>query len=273
MTDVPGHTWILPSLLAGAGVSFLHLGCNSCSTPPDVPLLFQWEGPDGSRVTTMYSRGGYGTPLLPPRGWDLPIWLALQQTSDNAGPQRAETVQGILDALHEGFPDAQVTFGSLDDFARALEDLRPELPVVKKDLADTWIHGAGSMPREVSRLRAVRNRMVALEGALALSSVSGARETEAARHVAAAYNHVLVFGEHTWGLDTKLAMNPPEFGGRIYDKVQFRGALAAGQIRADCSFLGRQAGPGFRRGGRIVAGRFEARGIPAGLLLGPAVAA
>src|SRR5271157_648177 len=96
MTDVPGHTWILPTLLAAAGVTFFHLGCNSCSTPPDVPLLFHWEGPDGSRVITMYSKGGYGTPLLPPPDWNLPIWLALQHTSDNAGPQRAETVPGIL---------------------------------------------------------------------------------------------------------------------------------------------------------------------------------
>jgi hypothetical protein len=113
MTDVPGHTWILPTLLAAAGVTFLHLGCNPCSTPPNVPLLFRWEGPDGSQVMTMYSRGGYGTQLLPPHEWKLPVWLALQHTSDNAGPQRAEAVQEILHSVHERSPGTDVIFGTL----------------------------------------------------------------------------------------------------------------------------------------------------------------
>ena len=56
-TDVPGHTWILPSMLVRAGVKFLHLGCNSGSHAPHVPRLFWWEGPDGSRLLTYYSRG------------------------------------------------------------------------------------------------------------------------------------------------------------------------------------------------------------------------
>ncbi|HUP28332.1 MAG TPA: hypothetical protein VM409_07845, partial [Chloroflexia bacterium] len=49
-TDVPGHTWILPTLLVGAGIKFLHLGCNPGSHSPHVPRLFWWEGPDGSRL-------------------------------------------------------------------------------------------------------------------------------------------------------------------------------------------------------------------------------
>ena len=60
LTDVPGHTRILSTLMAASGVSFLYIGCNACSTPPDVPILFDWEGPDHTRVTTMYSKGGYG---------------------------------------------------------------------------------------------------------------------------------------------------------------------------------------------------------------------
>jgi hypothetical protein len=40
MTDVPSHAWVLPTILARAGVEFLHLGCNAASTPPEVPRLF-----------------------------------------------------------------------------------------------------------------------------------------------------------------------------------------------------------------------------------------
>ena len=60
MTDVPSHTWVLPTVLKRAGVDFMHIGCNGGSGSPELPSLFWWEGPDGSRVLTMYSPG-YGT--------------------------------------------------------------------------------------------------------------------------------------------------------------------------------------------------------------------
>jgi hypothetical protein len=66
MTDVPEHSWILPTILANAGIKFLHLGCNAASQSPEVPDLFWWEGPDGSRVLTMYSWKYYGTDVVPP---------------------------------------------------------------------------------------------------------------------------------------------------------------------------------------------------------------
>ena len=55
MTDVPCHTWVVPTLLKHAGVKFLHIGCNGGSHVVKVPPLFWWEGPDGSRVLTEYS--------------------------------------------------------------------------------------------------------------------------------------------------------------------------------------------------------------------------
>ena len=76
MTDVPAHTWVLPTVLKHAGVEFMHIGCNMGSSSPEVPPLFWWEGPDGSRVLTMYSHD-YGTSLTPPGGWPYKAWLAL----------------------------------------------------------------------------------------------------------------------------------------------------------------------------------------------------
>src|SRR6266850_1892869 len=40
MTDVPGHSRGLIGPLAASGVTFLDIGVNSASTPPDVPQLF-----------------------------------------------------------------------------------------------------------------------------------------------------------------------------------------------------------------------------------------
>ena len=44
MTDVPGHSRGLVGPLAENGVTFLDIGVNSASTPPDVPSVFRMEG-------------------------------------------------------------------------------------------------------------------------------------------------------------------------------------------------------------------------------------
>ena len=54
LTDVPSHSWFLPTLLTNAGIKILHIGCNAVSSSPDVPLIFWWQGPDGSKLMTIY---------------------------------------------------------------------------------------------------------------------------------------------------------------------------------------------------------------------------
>ncbi len=209
-TDVPGHTWIFPTLLTQAGVKFLHLGCNSGSHSPHVPPFFWWEGPDGSRLLTFYSPGGYGTPLLPPDDWPYDTWLSLQQTVDNHGPHTPEELHRIRHTIEQGAPGAEILFGQLGDFSDSLFE-HPEqlsdLPVVPFDLADTWIHGVGTMPREVARVRDLRAKLLELECALAEHEWSNADNFPLACKVApmidAAYEQLLLFGEHTWGLDVK----------------------------------------------------------------------
>jgi hypothetical protein len=214
-TDVPGHTWILPSMLARSGVKFLHLGCNSGSHAPHVPRLFWWEGPDGSRLLTYYSAGGYGTPLLPPEDWPYDTWLAVQQTVDNVGPQSPDELKRIRRTVEEGAHGVELIIGELGDFADSLLE-HPEqladLPVVPYDLADTWIHGIGTMPREVARARELRAEILGLEEAVVAYQWPGRKGVtdsdfpvarRAAPIIDAAYEQLLLFGEHTWGLDVK----------------------------------------------------------------------
>ncbi|MCL2461361.1 MAG: glycosyl hydrolase-related protein [Defluviitaleaceae bacterium] len=207
MTDVVGHTWILPSILAKAGVKFLHLGPNQACKLPDVPGLFYWEGPDGGRLLVFYNKqGGYGSSLTPPEDWPFPVWLALMQTNDNCGPQRPEDIGWLLEAIERDAPGSEVIIGGLDDFYNALPEYLPaDIPVVKTDIADTWIHGTGTMPREVGRLRGLRHRLTDAEKALNLLSVlcPGGFDADAAqKHIENAYEQSLLFGEHTWGLTT-----------------------------------------------------------------------
>src|SRR5260221_3617032 len=60
MTDVPGHSRGLIGPLAENGVTFLNIGVNSASTPPDVPAAFISKAPDGASVVIMYHRLEYG---------------------------------------------------------------------------------------------------------------------------------------------------------------------------------------------------------------------
>ena len=47
----------------------------------------------------------------------------------------------------------RVRFGQMSDFAEAILRENPNLPVVRGDMPDTWIHGIGSMPIETQLAR------------------------------------------------------------------------------------------------------------------------
>lgn len=219
MTDVPGHTWMLPTLLKNAGIEFLHLGVNSCSSPVELPRLFHWEGPDGSRVLTYYSKGAYGTDLTPPEDWPYPIWIALLQTHDNIGPQDGNVVHELLDEIAKKYPDTEVKIGTMDDFAfdfigRDFQDI----PVIRKDLADTWIHGIGTYPAEVSRVRRLRSDIATLESLSTLEQLQGYSNEDHSFSISEAYEHTLLFGEHTWGIDIKSNLLPGRNSHRAFGK-------------------------------------------------------
>lgn len=225
MTDVPGHGRALPTVLAGAGIRFLHLGCNEFPYPPDVPELFFWEGPDGGRVLTMYSKGGYGSGMTPPADWPFPVWMALMHTHDNCGPQSAEKIRALVAQAKAAYPDAEIVCGTMDDFYHALSECDLSgLPVVTGDLADTWIHGVGSYPAEVRTVRQARRDLQTAGAAL---FAGGGDRAAFARACENAEDALALFDEHTWGLDVKSWMQPE----RVYEKSAFHAARQTEEYR------------------------------------------
>jgi len=198
MTDVPCHSWIMPTLLSHAGVRFLQIGCNDNSAFVHVPPLFWWEGPDGSRILCNYTRV-YGSGLTPPRDWPGKNYLAMTMTYDNQGPPSAAEVDRLREEAARKLPGAQVHFGTLDDFARAVFAENPTLPVLRADMPDTWIHGWLSMPVEAKAARGFR----ALEPALDTLDTQlrgwGVSPAPLAAALADAYEHSGLFSEHTFG--------------------------------------------------------------------------
>ncbi|MBN8854522.1 MAG: hypothetical protein J0H07_21850 [Sphingobacteriales bacterium] len=198
MTDVPCHSWILPTLLKNAGVNFLHLGCNPGSSYPVVPMLFWWQGPDDSRLLTMYSVN-YGSELLPPKNWKYKTWLAMQMRGDNAGPPSPDEVRKVIDEIHSQLPNVKVTIGRLDDFANAILQEKLDIPVVKSDMPDTWIHGPMCDPVGVKLSRQTLPDLSIAEDLQTLLNTWRLPQKSISEPLADAYENSILYYEHTWG--------------------------------------------------------------------------
>jgi hypothetical protein len=201
MTDVPSHSWIMPTLLRHAGVDLLHLGCNAACRSPQVPPLFWWEGPDGSRLLTMYTAEGYGTGLVPPPNWPHKTWLALIHTGDNHGPPTPAEVKKLFEEARARLPGVQVRIGRLSDFADGILAEKPDLAVIRGDMPDTWIHGPMCDPAGARIARNIRPAIAAAENLHTQLGAWGAvaPAADVAATIAAAYEQSLLYGEHTWG--------------------------------------------------------------------------
>jgi len=202
MTDVCCHSWFVPTLLAHSGITFMHEGTNSASKDPEVPILLFREGPDGSRVLTMHvSR--YGTGIDPPADWSHKTWLGLIHTGDNQGPPRPDSIDGLFEQCREKYPGVKVRIGHLADFGNAIlekEDLS-KIPVIRKDMPDTWIHGAMCNPAGQRVARRVHEELSYVEIFETLRAVAMKRElsSDVATKIADAREQSLLYGEHTWG--------------------------------------------------------------------------
>jgi hypothetical protein len=198
MTDVPEHTWMMATLLKHAGIDFMMIGCNGGSAPLKVPWLYWWQGPDGSRLLTFYSPE-YGTQLTPPPDWPYRTWLACLHTGDNHGPPRPDEVKQVLDQAAKQFPGVKVRIGRLSDFGDAILAEKPDLPVVRGDTPDTWIHGPMSDPTGAKLARNTRPLIAATEALNTQLRGWGLPLSNNATAIAEAYEQSLLYGEHTWG--------------------------------------------------------------------------
>ena len=198
MTDVPCHSWAWPTVLANAGVRFLQIGCNGASGHLRVPHLFWWEGPDGSRILCNFTPE-YGSGVVPPKGWPAKNYLAMIMTGDNHGPPTPADVANIRKVVAERLPGVRVHFATLDDFTRALEAEKPELPVVRGDMPDTWIHGWMSMPIESKLAHSIRPFQPALETLDTQLRLWGLKPGDVGPALAEAYEQSSLYSEHTFG--------------------------------------------------------------------------
>jgi hypothetical protein len=192
MTDVPGHCRGLIRPLVQNGVTFLDIGVNSASTPPDVPDAFVWKDPGGASLAMIYHRKEYGGIVRLPQS-DLAI--AVEVRDDNAGPHSLEEIHTIHSDLRQRFPQAAIRAANLTDIANAVEPFRGNLPVITEEIGDTWIYGIASDPVKLARFREImrlRSQWIS-QGKLKVASPADL----------ALLARFSLGAEHTWGTDTK----------------------------------------------------------------------
>lgn len=191
MTDVPGHSRGLIIPLAENGVTFLDIGVNAASTPPDVPSAFRWVEPAGASLNMLYHREYGGVVRLP--GSDVVIDVEVRD--DNSGPHTAEEIEKIYSKLRQKFPEASIRPANLTEIAQAVASHQTNLPVLNQEIGDTWIYGVPSDPVKVARYRELlrlRNEWIAQDK---LKPADPVDLRFLSRFALAA--------EHTWGTDTK----------------------------------------------------------------------
>ena len=100
----------------------------------------------------MYSEG-YGGGIFPPEGWKHKSWLTFIHAGDNAGPPTADEVEKVINDIKKAYPHAQIRIGKMADFAEAILEENPDLPVVRGDMSDSWVHGVMSNPSAIALAR------------------------------------------------------------------------------------------------------------------------
>jgi alpha-mannosidase len=120
-------------------------------------------------------------------------------------------------------------FGTMDDFYKAILAEKPDLPVIKGDMVDPWIHGASSMPVEAGLARVNSPRASALGVLDTELKAAGLATGDLAAPMYSVYENAMLFGEHSYG-----AMCPgygfwtPHMGNRYLYGKAFEDARAAG---------------------------------------------
>jgi hypothetical protein len=228
-TDVPGHTRILPQVLARSGVRLLQIGANNGVRGVAVPLVFWWESPDGSRVLTQLTPGyGWGwdeamlTRLENDPKYPYDAHLALYVTGDNQGPENLVEVAQRAEKIGKLYAYPKIQIGQVEDFVDWMESHhRDRIPVLRTELSDWWIHGIASQAQTTAAARWARDALTWSERVHTASLLSGVLPPQAypAAEFREAYIQSLLYSEHTWGIagfkpgpkpkaDDDLAKNP-----------------------------------------------------------------
>ena len=235
IVDVPGLSWGLPTVLAGADVKYFFAGLptyfewgrNDIHTFWDEsailrhgrPDAFRWQGPDGETVLVYYqSSYGFFHNVTGPHSY--------KEVMDNLpGMLEATEKQGcpfdVARYIHNGVdnypPDVEISHivkewnsrwaypklivATNSMFFEELEKQCRDVRTFRGELPDTdYVVGAASTARETGINRVTHDRLLCAEKFATIASLASDYEYPA-EQIRRAYDNMLLYDEHTWGMD------------------------------------------------------------------------
>ncbi|MEI7899817.1 MAG: glycosyl hydrolase-related protein [bacterium] len=216
MCDIPGCAWGLVPLLAQAGVKYFAAGPNMADRVGHIHVWddkpFYWKSQSGEERVLCWVVDNYHrkenleqavinqVAQLERNGFPYDaafiFWVASWPNGgvDNAPPD-GQLVDKVSD-WNAKYAVPKVHIGLAREFFRAFEARHgASLPEFAGDLTPYWEDGAGSTARETALSRGSAERLAQAEALYAMS----APMAHPAAAFAAAWNSVLLYGEHTWG--------------------------------------------------------------------------
>ncbi len=226
--DVPGYTWALPELLAGAGMPRATLRANNIrgqflwDRKGAVPRPFYWAAPSGATTfvwyTDSYREGNffrepglhtetfYGIIKRNEAAGAASDLIQLRMGGDNLPPD-IEASENARD-WNEKFVWPRVRVATNRMFLDDLEARHgEEAPTLSGDIPSWWAEGPASSAAETARARLLGDELVAVEGLAALGWLVSTGTDYPGETLARAWDHLLHFDEHTWGAHNSIS-NP-----------------------------------------------------------------
>jgi len=217
ISDVPGYTWGSVPAMAQAGIKYFSVAPNYFDRIGDILVQwenkpFYWVGPSGKdKVLVWIPYKGYAMShvyrVLTPEFVEqyqmqldrtkYPYDIAYMRWAghgDNAVPDPA--ICEFIKDWSARFEWPKFVISSTGEAFRALEDRYGEiLPLVRGDWTPYWEDGAGSSAAETAMNRDSSDRVEQAETLWAMQFP----HTYPAGDFERAWNHVLLYSEHTWG--------------------------------------------------------------------------
>ncbi len=249
LNDVPSAEASLPMIAANSGIRYLAHAVNNDHAPTFQPYATNnpcwWEGPDGSRVLTVFSKQ-YGLA----RSWgvttsvdrtrnevrnklgvfekraDYPYDAVFVHGEQGDNTRLDPRIAEVTKQWNEHYAYPRIVLSSGPDFFEHIEkNYGGKLPVIKGSGGAYWEDGAGSSAHETALDRRSQATLASAECLLALAQRIKP-DTYPKEQIAAAWRNCLLYDEHTWGAGSSISR--PEAPGTIVQwKNKARFALDA----------------------------------------------
>jgi alpha-mannosidase len=224
ITDIPGFTWSLVTVLAQSGVRYFSVGPNrghrvGHMTEKLGDRPFWWESPSGEeRILCWVHAEGYSlfhtrmyaetienrldeAAILPclerlsASGFPYETFVLRYNVGSDNGPPH-EAMPEVVRDWNERYLTPRLVISTVSEAFSALEvEAGDRLPVLRGDLTAYWEDGAGSTALETAINRAGAERLRQAEAVYAMTRP----EAYPAEEFRDAWRSALLFDEHTWG--------------------------------------------------------------------------